>query len=95
MIRIDRAFARHRACACCLPVDVPRPADARRARESSIADLVAADPAVRARAACELRELGDAAADAIQPLVGMLGDAAPVESRGLRPSARGAAVQTI
>ena len=42
--------------------------------------LSAADPAARARAACDLRELGDAAADAIQPLVAMLGDAAPVEA---------------
>ena len=45
-----------------------------------VADLAAADPAVRVRAACEIRELGDTAADALQPLVGMLGDAAPVES---------------
>ena len=34
----------------------------------------------RVRAACEIRELGDTAGDAMQPLVGMLGDAAPVES---------------
>ena len=44
-----------------------------------VADLAAQDPAVRARAACEMRELGDAAAEAIEPLTKMLGDAAPVE----------------
>src|SRR5262245_12201841 len=43
------------------------------------ADLTAQDPVVRARAACEMRELGDGAADAIQTLTNMLGDAAPVE----------------
>jgi len=31
-----------------------------------VADLAAADPAARVRAACEIRELGDTAADAIQ-----------------------------
>jgi hypothetical protein len=43
-----------------------------------VADLSGADPAVRAQAACDLRNLGDAAADAIQPLVALLGDPAPV-----------------
>lgn len=42
--------------------------------------LSASDPAARARASCELRELGDAAVDALQPLVGLLADAAPVEA---------------
>ena len=45
-----------------------------------VSDLAASDPITRARAACEMRDLGDAAVEAIQPLVGMLGDAAPVES---------------
>jgi HEAT repeat protein len=45
-----------------------------------VADLSAADPAARARAACDLRELGDAATDAISALVGVLGDGAPIES---------------
>ncbi len=45
-----------------------------------VADLAAADPAARVRAACEIRELGDTAADAIQPLLAVLGDAAPVEA---------------
>ncbi len=44
-----------------------------------VGDLAAQDPMVRARAACEMRELGDAAADAIEPLTKLLGDAAPVE----------------
>src|SRR4051812_20373621 len=45
-----------------------------------ITELGASDPATRARAACEMRELGDTAAEAIQPLAAMLGDAAPVET---------------
>src|SRR3954465_5135164 len=45
-----------------------------------IAELGASDPATRARAACDLREMGDDATDAIQPLTAMLGDAAPVEA---------------
>ena len=45
-----------------------------------IAELAAVDPAARARAACDIRELGDTAADAIAPLAAMLGDAAPVEA---------------
>ena len=45
-----------------------------------VADLSAVNAGVRAKAACELRNLGDLAADAIQPLAGLLGDAAPVES---------------
>ena len=42
-------------------------------------DLTAADPTVRTRAACGLRELGDRAVDAIPPLVTLLADAAPVD----------------
>ena len=43
------------------------------------AQLSASDPAARARASCELRDLGDGAFDALQPLIGLLADAAPVE----------------
>ena len=49
-----------------------------------VAQLRAADPLVRARAACDLRELGDRAADAIAPLVTLMDD--PTRSR--RTSAR-------
>jgi HEAT repeat protein len=45
-----------------------------------VADLGASDAMARARAACELRESGDGAAEAIGPLVALLSDAAPVES---------------
>src|SRR4029453_12045283 len=38
-----------------------------------VSELGASDPTARARAACEIRELGDTAVDAIQPLVAMLG----------------------
>lgn len=44
-----------------------------------ITGLTAGDPAERARAACELREEGDAAVQAIPALVNLLADAAPVE----------------
>jgi HEAT repeat protein len=45
-----------------------------------VSDLTAADAVARTRAACDLRALGNAAADAIAPLIAMLGDPAPVES---------------
>ena len=54
------------------------PAQTRAARDL-VTDLSAGDAAVRAKAACELRELGDGAGEAIQPLVNLLGDAAPVD----------------
>src|SRR5687768_7015556 len=41
--------------------------------------LTASDPAVRARAACDLRERGDNAAAAIEALIALLPDAAPLE----------------
>jgi HEAT repeat protein len=47
--------------------------------EALIANLGAADPALRAKAACELRKLGEDAAAAIGALVALLEDAAPVE----------------
>jgi HEAT repeat protein len=50
----------------------------RNAREF-IADLDSADAAVRARAACGLRDLGDRAADALQVLVKLLADGSPVD----------------
>ena len=52
------------------------------AQERSVRDLVAqlraADPLARARAACDLRELGDRAADAIAQLVPLLDDPPPL-----------------
>jgi HEAT repeat protein len=42
-------------------------------------ELTAADPAVRARAACDLRERADNAASAIDALIALLPDAAPLE----------------
>ena len=46
-----------------------------------IADLDAADPVTRAKAACGLRDLGDAAADAMVPLTKLLADGSPVDAR--------------
>ena len=46
-----------------------------------IADLDAPDPVARAKAACGLRDLGDAAADAIAPLSKLLSDGSPVDAR--------------
>jgi HEAT repeat protein len=46
-----------------------------------LADLNAADPAARAKAACGLRELGDRAAEALAPLTKLLADGAPVDAR--------------
>ena len=44
-----------------------------------IAALAAEDPAVRAKAACDLKREGEPAADAIEPLLRLLADGAPVE----------------
>ncbi len=44
-----------------------------------ISQLSAADPATRAKGACALRELGDEAAPAIDALVALLADGAPVD----------------
>jgi HEAT repeat protein len=44
------------------------------------AQLTAADPEARARAACELGSRGDDAAEAIAPLVALLADGSPVQS---------------
>ena len=60
--------------------EYPEAPDQNRGIRDLIADLSGLDPAVRARAACDLRERGDDAAEAIQPLTAMLGDAAPVEA---------------
>jgi HEAT repeat protein len=46
---------------------------------SAIAALKSSDPASRTHAACELRELGDQARDAIPQLVELLGDGSPVD----------------
>ena len=52
---------------------------ARQGARELTAQLSSADPAVRARAACGLRELGDEAAVAMDALVALLPDGAPVE----------------
>jgi HEAT repeat protein len=52
----------------------------RTAREL-IQDLGAVDPAVRARAACGLRDLGDRAEDAMSQLIALLSDGSPVDGR--------------
>src|SRR5512141_1831870 len=44
-----------------------------------IAELGDADASVRTRAACDLREAGDRALDAVQPLVALLGDGTKVD----------------
>jgi HEAT repeat protein len=54
-------------------------ANPQRAVRDLVADLSAADPVVRARAACGLKEQGDRSADAIEPLVRLLADASPVD----------------
>ena len=46
---------------------------------AAAAGLASADPSVRTRAACDLRELGSHAAPAIARLTAMLGDASPVD----------------
>lgn len=48
--------------------------------ESIAAGLKSADPAARARAACDLREMGSAASGAIADLVTLLDDGSPVEA---------------
>ena len=53
--------------------------DQSRDAKQLVAELRASDPVVRTRAACDLRELGDGAADAIDPLIALLDDASPVE----------------
>lgn len=50
----------------------------RSAREL-VDDLSAGDPVVRARAACGLRDLGDAASEGIPQLVSLLSDGSPIE----------------
>lgn len=58
------------------------------AQSRSVTDLVAAlsadEPAVRAQAACDLKRDGDRAARAIEPLLRLLGDGAPVEHSACR-----------
>jgi HEAT repeat protein len=46
---------------------------------TAAAGLTSADPAARARAACELRELGSGAAPALSRLTAMLDDGSPVD----------------
>lgn len=52
--------------------------------EALIANLAAADPAIRAKAACDLRRLGEDAPSAVGPLVALLEDAAPVDGEVCR-----------
>ena len=52
--------------------EYPEAPDQNRGIRDLIADLSALDPAVRARAACDIRERGDDAADAMPPLTAML-----------------------
>jgi HEAT repeat protein len=71
------------ACAIALAV-VPvswRPALQERPADvgAIVAQLKSADPTTRAKAACELRELGNRAAPAIDALAAMLSDASPVD----------------
>jgi HEAT repeat protein len=57
----------------------PAQASAERSARELVADLDSVEAAVRARAACGLRDLGDRAADAIQSLVKLLADGSPVD----------------
>ena len=59
-------------------LDRIRTAQGRSVRELTD-DLSAADPAIRARAACDVKETGPKAAELIEPLVALLGDGAPVD----------------
>lgn len=59
-------------------VATPAGQSAQRVREL-IPQLSAADPEARTKAACELREIGDAAAPALAALTALLPDGAPVE----------------
>src|SRR4051812_14143511 len=45
-----------------------------------VTQLSASDPITRTRASCELRDLGDGAFEAVQPLIGLMADAAPVQA---------------
>jgi HEAT repeat protein len=54
------------------------PAQARPDARQLMAQLSSADPQSRAKAACALREMGDEAAVAIDPLVALLPDGAPI-----------------
>jgi HEAT repeat protein len=53
-------------------------AQARTVKELT-AELADGDPVVRTKAACDLREMGDRAGDAIQPLVALMGDGTRVD----------------
>jgi HEAT repeat protein len=50
---------------------------------SAIAALKSSDPTSRTRAACDLRELGARASDAIPQLIEMLADASPAARRNI------------
>ena len=57
----------------------PARADQQRPVRELVAGLTADDAAARARAACEFKEHGDGAVDAVDGLVRLLGDATLVE----------------
>ena len=64
----------------------------RRQQNRSVSELIATlsaqDPEVRARAACELRDLGDRAAGAIEALAGLLADGSPTRAHCVRWTGR-------
>ena len=62
-----------------LPYSILEPQPTARGVRELTAELRAADPAARARAACGLRELGSEAAPALEGLLALLADGAPVE----------------
>lgn len=72
------AWLAHLLCAWLILV-VAAPAAQRPSVKDLIAALASDDPAARARAACELKDEGDAAGDALAPLLRLLSDASPVE----------------
>src|SRR5262245_25853724 len=59
--------------------DLRMPPDQTRDVKQLVADLRSSDPVARTRAACDLRELGDDAAAAVEPLIALLDDGSPVE----------------
>jgi HEAT repeat protein len=83
---VDRSRALGIAAALVMLLTVASSATPQRRHEQAhprdlIADLDAPDPVARAKAACGVRDLGDAAADAIAPLTKLLSDGSPVDAR--------------
>jgi HEAT repeat protein len=63
------------------------PAGQARAVRDLIGELAADDPMARARASCDLKEQGDRALEAVQPLIKLLGDATPIDGSVCRERA--------